>query len=106
MKNERFVTAYQRWVSLPFPDGSDDDGLDELHAQLAYADAMVAEAAQPISRNPSSRDRVPDQVVSELRNVLARADEYGSSANEAYVRLASTYRIYANALLDVLDALG
>ncbi len=106
MASERFTGAYQRWTSMPFPDGSDDDGLDELHAQLAYADAMVAEAAEPIAKNRARSGRVPDQVVLELLSVISRAAEYASSDSEGYVRLASTYSIYADALLEVIDALG
>lgn len=106
MTRESFMSAYERWVDEPFPGGSEDNGLDEIHAQLAYADAMVAEAALPLAKNLLQSGNVPDQVRTELRMAKARTDEYSSSENKEHARLALMYRRYAEVLQRVIDELG
>ncbi len=43
-----FRDAYAAWREAVFPVGHSDDAIDELHAQLAYWDCMVAEDAIPL----------------------------------------------------------
>jgi hypothetical protein len=106
MNRDSFLDAYQRWNETPFPSGSEDDGLDEIHAQLAYADAMVAESAIPIAKNSYPSGNVPDQVRLELRAALHRVDAYIADPDQAHKLLALTYRHYAELLQDVLNELG
>jgi len=42
-----FEAAVATWRSQPFPSGSINDALDELHADLVLADTWVAEAVIP-----------------------------------------------------------
>jgi hypothetical protein len=43
--------AYARWRNEPFPSGSTTDEVDEVHGDLAYWDAMVADTVIPIVEN-------------------------------------------------------
>jgi hypothetical protein len=48
--------AIVAWTSLPFPVGSSVDEVDELHADLAYWDAMTADAVLPMADDSGSYD--------------------------------------------------
>lgn len=106
MTRADFMDAYGRWLNMPFPEGSEDDALDEVHAVLAYADAMLAEAAVPIAKGRAEVGQVPDQVVTELNAAMTFAEEYSHSADKVNARLAATYREYAEVLLTVIDELA
>jgi hypothetical protein len=43
----RFQEAYAAWRLQPFPSGSTNDEIDELHADLALVDSCVAETVLP-----------------------------------------------------------
>jgi hypothetical protein len=106
MSRDSFLDAYHRWLGSPFPSGSDDDGLDEIHAQLAYADAMVADSAIPLAKDLRPSGNVPDRVRVELRAAMARLDGYIAGADQEIKGLALTYREYAQLLQVVIDELG
>lgn len=105
MDRQTFLAAFERWTNAPFPQGSDDDVLDEIHAQLAYADAMVAEAALPIANSRALTGEVPHQVRVELRDAVTRSAAYMLGEVEDQARSAASYRDYAEILLAVIDAL-
>ena len=49
--------AYARWRKEPFPTGSSTDEVDEVdevHADLAYWDAMVADTVIPVVENDAA----------------------------------------------------
>lgn len=106
MATDKFGQAYTLWREAPFPAGSTDDGLDEVHAHLAYADAMVAEAAIPIADGRASKGEVPDQVLVELASIEGRASRYMGTADAETARLAVEYQRYAELLLRVVSELG
>jgi hypothetical protein len=47
---------YDNWRSLSFPVGSSVDAVDEAHADLAYWDAMTAEAVIPLADGSGTYD--------------------------------------------------
>jgi hypothetical protein len=49
-------SAYARWRAQPFPNSSEDDELDELNKDLAYWDAMVADAIVPMMERGAAYD--------------------------------------------------
>jgi hypothetical protein len=55
-----FEERYAAWRARPFPDGSATDAIDELHADLAGIDAVVAETVVPFVKhgtyNPAKID--------------------------------------------------
>jgi hypothetical protein len=106
MNRHSFLSAYQRWVDTPFPSGSEDDGLDEIHAQLAYADAMVADSAVPLAKDLRPSGNVPDQVRVELRAAIARLDGYIAGVDQDLKQLALAYRQFAELLQGVIDELS
>jgi hypothetical protein len=89
-------------MAEPFPAGSDVDELDELHAELAYADALVAEIAIPMARTGIRVGHVPEQVRAELAEVPTRAGRYEQASGEV-ARLAASYRSYAELLCCLIE---
>jgi hypothetical protein len=78
----------RRWRSAAFPRGSHLDGVDELHAELAYWDAMVADAAIPLDKG----QRVPGGFLdvkaglAELRMKLELCPRDSEEARDRVVR--------------------
>jgi len=96
----RLQDAYDLWRIEPFPPGSEIDELDSLHAELAYADAMVADSAIPLMTE-GRYSRVPDQAVRELDDVVVRASRLQQEQAGEYARLAGAYKKYAELLMAV-----
>ncbi|MCU1362891.1 MAG: hypothetical protein JWM55_719, partial [Acidimicrobiaceae bacterium] len=77
-----FRDLVSRWRDQPFPPGSSDESIDELHSELALADSWVADSVIPyIERGV----RIPGKVdvVGKLRELQTRAMELarGSDAS-------------------------
>jgi hypothetical protein len=89
-------------MAQPFPAGSHVDELDELHAELAYADAMVADIAIPMAKREIRVGDVPEQVRTELADVQTRARRYEHAPGDE-AELAASYRVYAELLSSLLE---
>jgi hypothetical protein len=95
---------YDRWRHQPFPPGSVIDELDLMHAQLAYADAMVADSAIPfVTRGEYSE--IPDQAVRELDSVIVSARRLEENEADERAQLATQYREYAELLKALWEAI-
>jgi len=68
-----------------------------MHAELAYADAMIAESAIPFVTK-GHYTTVPQQALRELDNVVATAGQLMQSETGERAQLAATYRRYAELL--------
>jgi hypothetical protein len=92
---------YDNWRSLPFPVGSSVDEVDEGHADLAYWDAMTAEAVIPLADGSGPYD--PGVIDFPVGLVQFRERLIGlqatSSASESDT--LDRYIEYVDALLDV-----
>ncbi len=100
-----FTEAYDRWQAEPFPKGSKVDALDELHADLAYVDAMVAECAVPYATEGRVTS-LPTQALQDLDRILERSAELERDDDPENARLAASYRGYAERLKSVVDAMA
>ena len=85
--------AYARWRRQPFPPGSACDPVDELHADLALADAVVADAVIPFVEDGVYELPLLD-VVAELRALGARASELQTTAGPDEGGLVQDYADY------------
>lgn len=100
--NVQLSDAYERWQAQPFPPGSELDELDELHAELGYADAMLAECAIPFVTE-GRYTPMPTQALQELDHVIERSRVLESDAVPETARTAAAYRVYAELLKAVCD---
>ena len=93
-----FNDAYVAWRNQPFPAGSTDDALDELHADLALADTWVADSVVPyVERGVFQPARV--DVIEEVSRLRDRVVALRSAGGD----LSASYRDYANLLLRVYE---
>jgi hypothetical protein len=88
---------YDLWRRQPFPPGSDVEELDAMHAELAYADAMIADSAIPFVTK-GHYSPVPQQALDELDHVLVHARQLEQSDTGGRGRLAAKYKEYAELL--------
>jgi hypothetical protein len=95
--------AYASSRKQPFPPGSNHDAPNELHADLALADAWVADSVIPFVERGLKHPAQVD-VIEELRKLRTRAAELGHAGNREDTRLADSYREYAELLLRVYEA--
>ena len=97
-----FEEAYRAWRSQPFPSGSHDDQIDDIHAQLAYVDAVVADVVIPFvesGRDVSVKLDVA-ALLNELSSRIAAHDETVSARLDG--RLAE-YQHYCDLLRSVYE---
>jgi hypothetical protein len=92
--------SYAAWRALPFPPGSADDELDEIHADLALADHWVAESVIPFVEHGRHEPARPD-VLAEVTHLITRAQGRERAGNTERINLARQYRAYAMSLLCV-----
>jgi hypothetical protein len=98
MHQSSLQNIYDLWRREPFPSGSEIGEFDAMHAELAYADAMIAESAIPfITKGQYSA--VPQQALRELDDVVVTAKQLMQSETGERAQLAATYRKYAELLL-------
>jgi hypothetical protein len=97
-----FERAFRAWREAPFPEGSENDLVDELHAELAQLDAFVADAVIPASEGLPIGTSVLD-IGSELRRFVERADalQHLDTGDRFALR---DYIRYATMLRDVYDS--
>lgn len=96
-----FATSYNAWRSTPFPEGSDIDEIDDMHAKLAYVDAMVAEALVAGAGSRGNNFSIPSQALSELHEVIEWSEERADVPVEVD-QLRRPYRQYAGLLLSLI----
>ena len=104
MDRRELEDACKRWRSTPFPAGSPRDELDELHAQLAYVDAMVAESVIPFMAG-RGHSPIPQQASDELVHVIAAAARLAGDPDPETSGPAAAYGEYAGTLRDVAEGL-
>jgi hypothetical protein len=97
-----FEDAYIAWRNQPFPPGSADDALDELHADLALADTWVAGSVIPYVERGLFQPAHLD-VIEELGKLRNRAVELRTRRGEESPSLPDSYRDYADLLLRVYE---
>jgi hypothetical protein len=97
MNSSEFQQDYERWRREPFPQSSQFDELDALHAELAYADAMIADSAIPFVAE-GRYSRLPGQVMSELDHLVLTAGRLERSGVAEVAQLAAAYKKYAELL--------
>lgn len=90
--------AYSRWRGMSFPPGSAADQVDELHAELAYWDAMVAEAVIPVVADGRPYDPGVLDLDAGLRALAERIAMVSATARGDEAALLRQYADYAEAL--------
>src|SRR5687767_6823529 len=93
-------SSYRAWRGAPMPAGSANDDLDEVHADLVAADALVADLVVPFVER-GVRTRTPVDVVQSLRSLRERAIELAGELHGDDVVTAESYRRYADLLTQV-----
>jgi hypothetical protein len=94
-----FEQLAQRWKVIPFPAGSQNDELDDLHARLVLADTWLADSVLPYLRDRTWARPVVD-VVGELEAIIS-ASRHFTSASTSEGLLAAEYRNYADVLMQL-----
>jgi hypothetical protein len=97
-----FADRYAVWRNRPFPAGSADDSVDELHADLALVDSWVAESVVPFVERGLYRPAGVD-VIGELWRLRARATELAGTRGQDDATLAGSYTSYLDLLIDLYD---
>ena len=97
-----FGIVYDEWRAEPFPGGSAQDDLDELHARLATVDSWVAETVIPYVENDLYEPARVD-VLGELIDICSELDRLRESFDESELKVARTYVGYADRLTQVYD---
>ena len=95
-----FLDAYAEWRNRPFPPGSTDDLLDELHADLALTDTWVAESVVPYVERRVYQPAKAD-VIGTLGSLCRRAVELGVGRRIEDAQVTESYRDYAELLMRV-----
>jgi hypothetical protein len=101
--NETFEELYNAWRSEPFPEGSDDDEVDELHADLALADTNVAAVIVPFVEHGRSQAPAID-VMGSLEALRSRASALREAFDDERKVAISAYDKYAETLESVYRA--
>ncbi len=94
--------SYERWQQQRFPDGSATDAVDELHADLALADAWVADSVIPFVEDGVHQPARID-VLAELGELRRRASDLASSITPDDRELVEVYAAYLDLLADVYE---
>jgi hypothetical protein len=104
MHSSKLRRDYDLLLQAPFPSGSAIDELDAMHAELAYADSMIADSAIPFFTG-RRYGGVPDQVIRELDHVILAAGKLQESEVHEIARLAASYKKYAELLMTVYQGI-
>lgn len=93
---------FEQWLSEPFPRGSENDKLDELHSDLAYVDAMVASTIIPYLKR-GVFDEHPYLDRDEICRIVDDSRAFRTHLPEERER-AEQYARYGSVLLRALEA--
>jgi hypothetical protein len=96
-----FDDTYNQWRAASFPNGSANDAVDELHAQLAQWDALVADEVIPIAGGHSHRPGAVNNIAMELETLCARIGSLVDGIGPADQELLRQYGEYCALLSDV-----
>jgi len=93
-----FLQAVEAFMKVPFPERSDDEDADRLHADLLLHDSAVGDAVMAIiNGEPVPADELrPDQDLRQRLEELAASDAAGAAD-------ANTYLDYLNGLDQLLE---
>ena len=94
---------YEAWRRMPFPTGSSNDDIDELHAELATWDAFVAEAVIPMERGRPYDPGIHDQAA-EIRHLRSRIEALTPTVAGEDRESLVAYREYCDSLMAVIAA--
>jgi hypothetical protein len=100
MITDAFAVARQAWLDAPMPHGSATDDVDELKADLAYWDYVVAETVLPYA-DDGVWTEAPVDVRHGIADLRKRVHERARSASGRDVELLHKYDSYAGLLADV-----
>jgi hypothetical protein len=92
-------SAYRRWRDQPFPASSVDDDLDELHKDLAYWDAMVADTIIPAIEHGARYNPGVLDLNHGLAGYREKAVTASQQAGPAEAALIAQYLAYADLLI-------
>ena len=95
-----FARTYLVWRNEPFPYGSSTDSVDELHAELAYVDDLVADDVIPMAKERTSRPGTVN-VVEALSALDAKVEALHASVGPGDRELLDAYRRYSRLMRDV-----
>jgi streptogramin lyase len=99
---DAFEDDYQAWREYPFPVGSARDDLDELHADLVWADTWVADTLIPFVQHGRVAPVHPTvDFIASVEELRDRSVEMAASADGLDHETAVRYREYAELLLRV-----
>lgn len=96
--------AYASWRQQPFPSGSADDVLDEIHADLVLVDTWVAESLIPFVEHRHYQPARVD-ILGGIGKIRERAMAAARSAADDDRKLAVAYETYADLMDTVYRAL-
>jgi hypothetical protein len=97
-----FIVAFQRWRTSSFPEGSPTDSVDELKADLAFVDAVVADNVIPFSKGRGWMAPMVDlDVPLAIRDLELRIEALIPDAGPDDRERLQRYRKYAAELLEV-----
>lgn len=99
-----FAEAAEAWRRRAFPEGSEDEDLDELHADLALADTWVAEVVIPFVEGGVYAPLPAIDLRAELQALRDRVEVLRLSVGRQYAERLGEYSAYVTALVDVYDA--
>jgi hypothetical protein len=98
-----FVTASSKWMDEPFPAGSANDEIDEVHAELVMVDTWVADLVMPyLMHGRVFTDRVG--VGAPLEQMRKRLNELRLSSSPVETTVLERYSAYAQLLEDLFSA--
>jgi hypothetical protein len=95
-----FDRAYAAWSNVPIRGGAKTDAIDELHAELAYVDHLVAASVVPFA-NGKPWDAGSVGVIGQLDALDAKIEEALRTVDEDDRDLAEGYRRYVALMRDV-----
>jgi hypothetical protein len=100
-----FQGAYQAWRARPFPHGSaDDEDVDELHADLALADSMLAGPMVTFTKYGDATPASWGNARQKLDQFRERAQALERSTDGNNRRLAHEYDRYAELLANAYES--
>lgn len=88
---------YREWRDCPFPKGSSNDALDELHSDLALIDSWIVEELVPYFEDGAVWLSKVD-VMDALGRIEARLEGLSYLEGSIEMKLVSEYGEYANLL--------
>jgi hypothetical protein len=98
-----FEESYRRWRDAPFPSGSTNDAVDELHAQLAQWDAFVADEVIPVAEGHAHKPGIGSayDIAKELELLRAGIEALAERVGPDDQALLRQYDDYVSLLTEV-----